>query len=157
MYYNEMLTSSTNKSKMSWKIINNEIVHVYNKKFTQTEFRNGNEAINIKKAAKSSNTYFINSVDKFITQYPKNESAILSLREAFPCDFPQIVNIPITATEVICSISSLKNKNSCGYDGLSNKILKLCDQISKPLAYIYNLSLNSGICPGRLKYANIKP
>jgi hypothetical protein len=25
------------------------------------------------------------------------------------------------------------------------------------LTYIYNLSLNSGICPDRLKYANIKP
>jgi hypothetical protein len=96
-------------------------------------------------------------VDKLITQYPKNESAIPSLREAFPCDFPQIINIPITVAEV-CSISSLKNKNSSEYDGLSNKILKLCgNQISKPLTYIYNLSLNSGICPDRLNYANIKP
>jgi Notch-like protein len=41
---------------------------------------------------------------------------------------------------------------------LSNKIIKLCgEQIAKPLAYIYNWSLNSGICPDRLKYANIKP
>jgi hypothetical protein len=41
---------------------------------------------------------------------------------------------------------------------LSNKIIKLCgEQITKPLAYIYNLSLNSGICVDRLKYANIKP
>jgi hypothetical protein len=121
MYYNEMLTSSTNKSKMSWKIINNEIGHVSNKKFTQTEFRNGNETINNKKAAKSFNTYFINSVDKLITQYPKNESAILSLREAFPCDFPQIISIPITVAEVICSISSLKNRNSNGMMGSLTK------------------------------------
>ena len=41
---------------------------------------------------------------------------------------------------------------------MSNKIIKLCgDQITKPVTYIYNLSLNSGICPDRLKYANIKP
>jgi hypothetical protein len=158
MYYNEMLTSSTNKPKMSWKIINNEIGHVYNEKFSQTEFRNGNETINVKKAAKSFKKYFINSVDKLITLYPKNESALLSLREAFPCDFHQIINIPITLAEVVFSISSLRNKNSSGYDGLSNKILKLCgSQISKPLTYIYNLSLNSGLCPDRLKYANIKP
>ena len=121
MYYNEMLTSSTNKPKMSWKIINKEIGHVYNKKFSQTEFRNGNETINIKRAAKSFNTHFINCVYKLITQYPKNESAILSLREAFLCDFPQIINISITVAEVICSVSSLKNKNSSGYDWLSNK------------------------------------
>jgi hypothetical protein len=134
MYYNEMLTSSTNKPKTAWKIIDKEIGHVYDKKFSQTEFRNGKETINVKKAAKSFNTYFINSVDKLITQYPKNESAILSLREAFPYDFPQIISIPITVAEVICSISSLKNKNSNGCDGLSSKILKLCgNQISKPL------------------------
>ena len=44
------------------------------------------------------------------------------------------------------------------YDGLSNKILKLCgSQISKPLTYIYNKSVTSGICPACLKYAIIKP
>jgi Notch-like protein len=41
---------------------------------------------------------------------------------------------------------------------LSNKVIKSCgEQIAKPLAHIYNHSLNSGICPDRLKYANIKP
>jgi hypothetical protein len=81
-------------------------------------------------------------VDKLIMQHPKNESVILSLKEAFSCDFPQIINIPVTAAEVICSVFSLKNKNSCGCDGLSNKMLNLCgNQISKPLTYIYNLSV----------------
>ena len=50
----------------------------------------------------------------------------------------------------------MKNKTSCGYDGLSNKILNLCgSQISKPFTYIYN-KLLSGICPDCLKYAIIK-
>lgn len=41
---------------------------------------------------------------------------------------------------------------------MSNKVIKLCgEQIAKPLAHIYNLSLNTGICPDRLKYADIKP
>ena len=73
-------------------------------------------------------------------------------------EFPQIINIPITETEVICTIFSLKNKTSCGYDGLSNKILNLCGrQISKPVTYIYNKSLTCGIWPNCLKYAIIKP
>jgi hypothetical protein len=59
---------------------------------------------------------------------------------------------------LICTISSLKNKSSCSYDGLSNKILKLCgSHISKTLTYIYNKSLLSGICLERLKYAIIIP
>jgi len=58
----------------------------------------------------------------------------------------------------MCIISSLKNETSCGYDGLSNMMLKLCgSQISKPLTYIYNKSLTYGICPDCLKYAIIKP
>ena len=50
---------------------------------------------------------------------------MFSLMESFPCDFPQIIYIPVTETEVICTISSIKKKTSCGYDGLSNTILKL--------------------------------
>jgi hypothetical protein len=44
------------------------------------------------------------------------------------------------------------------YDGLSNKILKLCDsQIPKHLTHIYNKSLTAGICPDLLKYPVKKP
>jgi len=35
MYYNELLSSSTSKSKTSWNIINNEIGTASSKKFTQ--------------------------------------------------------------------------------------------------------------------------
>jgi len=82
---------------------------------------------------------------------------MFSLRESFPYEFPQIINMPITGTKVICTIYSLKNKTSCIYDGLSNTILKLCgNQISKPITSIYNKSLTC-ICPDRLKYAITKP
>jgi hypothetical protein len=95
-------------------------------------------------------------VDKLISQHFNNENSLLPLQECFSDKFPEIVNIPVTAAEVLSSVLSLKNKTSCGYDGLSNKIIKLCGkQITKPLTYIYNQSLNSGICPDRLKYANI--
>jgi hypothetical protein len=158
MYYNELLTSSTNKTNATWNIINKEMGLTPNKKITQTEFKLGNKTINVSQAAKTFNNYFISSVDELITQQPKTESAIFSLRESFLREFPQIINIPITEAEVICAITSLKNKNSCGYDGLSNKILKLCgSRISKPLMYIYNKSLSCGIYPERLKYAIIIP
>jgi hypothetical protein len=69
-----------------------------------------------------------------------------------------MVNIPITESEIIYTIASLKNKGSYGYDGISNKLLKKCsDLISKPLAYIFNTSLTLGIFPDRLKYSVVKP
>ena len=141
MYYNEMLTSSTNKCKMSWKIINNEIGTASNKMFTQAEFKLCNKNISTKQSVKIFNNLFINSVDELITQQPKIDSALFSLRESFPHAFSQIISIPITDTEVLCTISSLKNKTSCIYECLSNKILKLCgSHISKPLTYIYKHS-----------------
>jgi hypothetical protein len=48
MCYNEMLTSSTNKPKMSWNIINNESGTASNKRFTETKFKLGNKIISTK-------------------------------------------------------------------------------------------------------------
>ena len=119
-----------------------------NETFAQTEFKLGNKIIGTNQSAKIFKNYFINSVDELITQQPNTESAVFSLRESFPYEFPQIINIPITKTELICAISSLKNKTSCGYDGLVNKTLKLhSSQISKPITYIFSKSLTCGICP----------
>jgi len=51
-------------------------------------------------------------------------------------------------------IESLKSKNSCGYDGIPVKILKLSAPfITSPLTYICNKSLSTGTFPERLKYA----
>jgi hypothetical protein len=66
--------------------------------------------------------------------YPKNEGAQFSVRKNLFDKFPEIVNIPVASAEVLSSIFSLKNKTSCRYDGLSNKIIKLRgEQITKPL------------------------
>jgi hypothetical protein len=63
----------------------------------------------------------------------------------------------VTEDEIISAINKLKSKNSSGYDGITNKLIKLTrQQISKPLAYIINKSLIMGVYRERLKYAVIK-
>ena len=55
-------------------------------------------------------------------------------------------------------IKSLKTKNSCGYNKISTKILKIsCPFISSPINYICNKMLFWGVFPDRLKHAIIKP
>ena len=93
---------------MSWNIIDNEIGTASSKKFTETEFKLGNKNISTNQSAKIFNNQFINSVDELIAQQPKTESALFSLRESFPYEFPQIINVPNTETEVIYTTSSLK-------------------------------------------------
>ena len=61
IYCNELLSSSTNRSKTSWNIINNEISTAYSKKFTQAEFKHGNKNINTNQSAKIFNNYLLNN------------------------------------------------------------------------------------------------
>ena len=64
------------------------------------------------------------------------------------------VTVTVTEIEVRDIIKSLRNKNSSGYDGISNNILKYCiNEISKPLTYIFNLSIITGVFPDRFKHA----
>jgi hypothetical protein len=62
--------------------------------------------------------------------------------------------IPITEIEMINTVISLNNKNSSGYDGMSNKILKCyANEIRKPFTFICSSMIASGIFPERFKCA----
>jgi hypothetical protein len=70
----------------------------------------------------------------------------------------QMKIIRVSEAEVKTTIMSLKPKNSTGYYGIPNKILKHCvHSVSKPLTYIYNYSLTIGIFPERCKFAIVRP
>jgi hypothetical protein len=65
---------------------------------------------------------------------------------------------PITGMEVVKVLRYSKQKNSVAYDGVSVRIIKqYAHFIKKPLTYILNLSLTSGICPERCKYSIVRP
>ena len=62
------------------------------------------------------------------------------------------------AEKVTDIINSLASKDSQGIDGISTKFLKLfANQLSRPLSFIINQSLYSGIFPTRLKIAKVVP
>ena len=77
------------------------------------------------------------------------------LHEYFP---NSIFFIPISVYELIQISKSLKNSNACGYDNLSNSLLKqVIYYIVDPLVHIFSISLKSGIVPDKLKIAKITP
>ena len=56
------------------------------------------------------------------------------------------------------NINNLPTKNSCGYDDISSKLLKLiAPVIIKPLLLLINQVLNTGIFPDKLKIAKVIP
>jgi hypothetical protein len=80
------------------------------------------------------------------------------LKKYYPFEFPPMQIVFFTEGEIRSIISSLKSKNSSGYDGMSTKIIKLCgNQINKNLAFIFNKSITMGVFPEQLNYAVVIP
>jgi len=69
MYYSDLLTSSENKSKISWSKIKSEIGKTNGKNHTLSEFKLGNKIIYINQTAKVFNNYLLNLVDELNIQH----------------------------------------------------------------------------------------
>ncbi|KAI8491831.1 hypothetical protein Bbelb_302040 [Branchiostoma belcheri] len=64
----------------------------------------------------------------------------------------------VTAQEVHKILSRLPDGKAPGYDGIDNKLLRICsDIIAQPLAYIVNLSFAKGTFPAKWKHAKVIP
>ena len=62
----------------------------------------------------------------------------------------------VTPEMIAKKIKKMKDNKSPGVDGIPPKLLKeIVDQISTPLANLFNLSLEEGIVPSEWKEANI--
>ena len=66
--------------------------------------------------------------------------------------------VHFTENEIAKHIFNFKTKNSLVFDGISTKLLKLIKkEIIKPLSFIVNQCLITGIFPDNLKLANVIP
>ena len=64
----------------------------------------------------------------------------------------------VTPEVVVCTINDMKDNKSPEVDVISPKILKeTVEQISTPLAHVFNMSLQEGIVHFEWKEANIIP
>ena len=120
-------------------------------------FRSGKTFFQIDSAAEAF-SYFLNVVEKWHIEKVDIHSAVLSLSKLASQDFPDMTVIRIREAEIICTFTSLKNKNSSGYNSISYRILKFCGKsCGKPIAHIFNKSLKIDIFPDHLKYSVINP
>jgi len=118
--------------------------------------------INSEKGILSDNKEIANAFNKFYIQVAKNlineltstYIASLLLRKIKFDNITEMKVIPFSEVEIKYTVISLVSENSAGYDGISNKILKhFMNCINKPLTYICNLSLTTGIFLERCKCA----
>ena len=83
----------------------------------------------------------------------KNDSYYLNKKVNSTFIFKNIDEIIVKKT-----INNLPTKNSCGYDDISSKLLKvIAPVIIKPLTMLINQVLNTGIFPDKLTIAKVIP
>jgi hypothetical protein len=87
-----------------------------------------------------------------------NGNFMTFLSQAYSRNYPHRISKPSTRQEIENIISSLKTKNSFGYDEIPMRILKLCSSyISTPIHFICNKMLSTGKFLDILKYSIVKP
>ena len=117
-----------------------------------------NKEVSVVKSAEAFNNYFLYMADDLQIQIYNDTSPISLLNNAYQNNFSQLNIIPVTEGEIRSIICSWKAKDSSGYDGVSTKMLKMCNSlISELLSYICNKSIQTVVFPDHLKYAIVKP
>jgi hypothetical protein len=103
------------------------------------------------------NNFFIQYAGNLNNKHINVHRALQFLKEAYPNKTMEMNRIPVTEIEMINTINSLNNKNSPGYDGMSNKILRCANEIIKPFTFICNSSTAFWIFSERFKFAIVRP
>jgi len=102
-------------------------------------------------------------LQKLIKKLPENNHFIhtdplINLNSNFKTPTSPLRFNYTTTHEVNRIINSLKTRDSCGYDEISSRILKVSAPYSlSPLTHIFNKILRTGMFPERLKYSEVKP
>lgn len=144
--FHERLQNSDNKSKCVWDIVN----EVKGKNNSRKDVGIEGEPRTI---AENFNSYIINSASNLVSQLP-NKPFSCQIEVSDRSMFVKNAN----RQEIIDIVKNLKNKMSCGDDGVPTSLLKFCiNEIVNPLCYIVNNSLRYGIFPESLKVALVIP
>ena len=114
------------------------------------------------KIANIFNNYFISIADTVNADNNKHINTSMTnpinyLTNNFRRPFPKISWQYASTYEFEKIIKSLRTKNTCGYDEISNRIIKLTALfIIAQLMYICNAVLSTGVFPDKLNYAVVK-
>ena len=137
-----------------------------NTKYDKANVYNTDKEYNKNINASNFNKYFLTIAETISSKIMGNNKQNINSAKQSLSYLSQIFNFPFTniifhntsTGEIEKIIHSFPWKNSCGYDEISVKILKINEPfISSPLCHILNISLNLGVFPTRLKYSIITP
>ena len=157
-YHKDLFTKFKDDSKKTWQHINDILC----RKKVSTEFPefflvDDCPIYDKNHIANRFNNFFVNVGPSFSERIP--EPRDLSYKNYLTKVITSRFNFDmVNSSDIHKTIQGLKTKTSCGYDGLSTKLLKQISSIVSPtLALITNQSLFTGIFPEKLKIAKVLP
>ena len=158
-YYFKTFTAQKNDMRKTWRTINDTLNSKSNKSKFPTKFIVNNKTITDHKEIADQFNIFFSNIGSTISEAIKLDDSTLAFTDYLNNPTEHRFNFSkITEKETLTIINNLKSKNSSGKDEISNKLLKSIKcEISKPLTIIINQSLKTGIFPGALKVAKVKP
>ena len=158
-YYSEQIENFKNDSKKLWTIFNKVIGKTKNKLDLPSKIKDKNSimisgSINI---ANEFCDFFSNIGSTLSRKIPAPNVSYHDYMDGVRSENTFFLS-PTDEQEITKIILSLKNKNSSGYDGISNVLLKkLTPEICYPLSIIFNKSILEGKFPKAMKVADVLP
>ena len=158
-YFREKCKEYKQDSRKLWKLIH----EILNK---QPNNHNSITAINVNGVPRYDPPTITNEFckhfstigEKFARNIPPPSKNINSYLATIPQNEMCIFLAPTDSTELIGLLNEMIPKNSCGYDNISNKLLKkLLPSLIEPITIIFNKSLSEGVFPEAMKKADVVP
>ena len=157
LFYKNKFNQFKGDSKKTWSTINNIIKRSDSKQLLPDYLFINNEKVSDQDDIVN---YFNNYFGKIGTSMA---STIPQFESSFIDYLPRGINtsfefMPVTEEQISNIFKGLKSKSSTGHDGLSNNIIKyVAPLLVKPMTFLINQSLSTGMFPDMLKLAKIIP
>lgn len=149
-YHDRQIQEAPNKTKAMWNTIN-KIKGKSNKPNAITITENGK---------KIPDAIMANNFNKHFTSATSINSVFdpVFLSSNVPSFERSLFFKPVLFSDILSLINKLKSSNSCGYDNISNNLIKHSKvSICQPLAFLINLSFSTGNFPDIFKLAIVQP
>ena len=156
MYFSRQFYKHKNDIKNTWKVINEALHSKNDTDPPKYVFKDDRKVDDPAEIAEVFNEYFVNIGPNLANNIPNSNT---NFRNFLKDQNPQSMFFaPAVEEEIKDIVNNLNAKKSCGYDDITNFLLKnIVNEIITPLTHILNLSLSSGTVPLKMKIARVVP
>lgn len=156
-FYSAKIYGAKNRAKETWKIVNQSTgKNTQKKKIINKLVIDGKVVTSPGDVSQAFAGYFTSAASSALLHH---FGCNVSLPPTTSLNNPSSIFItPILEEEIVSVVTGLRNKSSCGVDGISSNVLKsVIESLKSPLAILFNRSLESGTFPTCLKTAMVTP